>query len=180
MSTQDNRRSDVEPMERRRATIRPADASRGVRLIAAERQRQITQERWTPDHDDQHADGALVVAARTYIEAALNLNEVHGVEYETPSYDWPTGWAWKPSDNPVRNLVKAGALIAAEIDRLQRAALAAVDSADVRRAPCSGARLDDETCVCGHPGTEHDAGLICRICHTVCGPSPVEGGGTDG
>lgn len=35
--------------------------------------------------------------------------------------DWP--WAddwWNPSDDPVRNLVKAGALIAAEIDRIQR------------------------------------------------------------
>jgi len=34
---------------------------------------------------------------------------------------WP--WereAWKPSEDPIRNLVKAGALIAAEIDRLQR------------------------------------------------------------
>ena len=37
-----------------------------------------------------------------------------------PCWDWP--WAkkwWKPSDDPVRNLVKAGALIAAEIDRLE-------------------------------------------------------------
>jgi hypothetical protein len=36
---------------------------------------------------------------------------------------WPPSWSynwWKPSDDPIRNLVKAGALIAAEIDRLQR------------------------------------------------------------
>lgn len=34
---------------------------------------------------------------------------------------WPFGqdW-WKPSNDPIRNLVKAGALIAAEIDRLHR------------------------------------------------------------
>lgn len=53
---------------------------------------------------------------------------VTGVEWryrpgETPdrSSDWPwhSSW-WKPSDDPIRNLVKAGALIAAEIDRLQR------------------------------------------------------------
>jgi hypothetical protein len=42
------------------------------------------------------------------------------------------------------------------------------DSAGVARAPCSGQRLDDETCVCGHLGTEHDASLICRVCHDVC------------
>lgn len=38
---------------------------------------------------------------------------------------WVNGWPWaakwfKPSDDPIRNLVKAGALIAAEIDRLQK------------------------------------------------------------
>jgi hypothetical protein len=34
-------------------------------------------------------------------------------------WPWDEKW-WKPSTNPIRNLVKAGALIAAEIDRLQR------------------------------------------------------------
>lgn len=40
-----------------------------------------------------------------------------------PSSKWPSSWHpewWKPSNDPVRNLVKAGALIAAEIDRIQR------------------------------------------------------------
>lgn len=37
---------------------------------------------------------------------------------------WRNGWPWdakwwKPSDDPIKNLVKSGALIAAEIDRLQ-------------------------------------------------------------
>ena len=36
-------------------------------------------------------------------------------------WPWSDKW-WKPSDDPVRNLVKAGALLAAEIDRLQRGA----------------------------------------------------------
>jgi hypothetical protein len=42
-------------------------------------------------------------------------------EYLSKSYSWPwdAEW-WKPSPDSVRNLVKAGALIAAEIDRLQR------------------------------------------------------------
>lgn len=38
-----------------------------------------------------------------------------------PTYDWP--WArkwWKPSPDPIRNLVKAAALLMAEIDRLIR------------------------------------------------------------
>ena len=38
-----------------------------------------------------------------------------------PNPQWPfEDAAWKPSHDPVKNLVKAGALIAAEIDRLQR------------------------------------------------------------
>jgi glucose/arabinose dehydrogenase len=35
----------------------------GVGLIAAERQRQVSQEGWTPEHDDTHTDGSLAGAA---------------------------------------------------------------------------------------------------------------------
>ncbi|MCM0757438.1 hypothetical protein M7775_02505, partial [Sporomusa sphaeroides DSM 2875] len=38
----------------------------GIELIAAERQRQISQEGWTPEHDDQHANGELALAAACY------------------------------------------------------------------------------------------------------------------
>lgn len=87
----------------------------GADLIAGERQRQITQEGWTALHDDKHTDGELAYAAAHYIAAALGEDDsVLG------SWPWNPSW-WKPSDDPVRNLVKAGALIAAEIDRLRRA-----------------------------------------------------------
>jgi hypothetical protein len=39
---------------------------------------------------------------------------------------WPQDWEFKPAD-PRRMLVKAGALILAEIERLDRAALAATE-----------------------------------------------------
>lgn len=92
----------------------------GADRIAHERQRQIVVEGWTPEHDDEHVAGELLVAAKAYIEAALNANEAHSVEYEMPPFDWPwhSSW-WKPADDPIRNLEKAGALIAAEIDRLR-------------------------------------------------------------
>lgn len=93
----------------------------GAELIAAERQRQMDVEGWTPTHDDDHERGELLIASKAYIEAALNVNDQHGVGYELPPYDWPWDVTyWKPSSDPIRNLVKAGALIAAEIDRLQR------------------------------------------------------------
>jgi hypothetical protein len=89
----------------------------GIELIAAERRRQVEAEGWTPEHDDEHGRGELARAAACY---ALP----HGLRpIRRPPADWPWDdeW-WKPtSKDRLRELVKAGALIAAEIDRLLRA-----------------------------------------------------------
>lgn len=101
----------------------------GADLIAAERQRQITAEGWTPDHDDAHDLGELAEAAACYAtqQRAMERREIRG-STRTPTrtvpvpkaWPWDAEW-WKPTpENRVRELVKAGALIAAEIDRLQR------------------------------------------------------------
>lgn len=84
--------------------------------IAAERQRQIEVEGWTPEHDDEHGNEELAHAAACY---ALGTREV-GTNPDNLTYIWPwhADW-WKPSDRR-RQLVKAGALIAAEIERLDR------------------------------------------------------------
>lgn len=100
----------------------------GVVLIADERLRQIEVEDWTPEHDDCHDSACLAVAAACYaLNTASRLGRLHGswkkVYAEQAEKLWPFDsdpW-WKPSSDPVRDLVKAGALIAAEIDRLQRA-----------------------------------------------------------
>lgn len=98
----------------------------GIELIAAERKRQIEVEGWSPQHDDEHVYGELGQAAQAYIHVGV-WQSVHGVNdidfkkvgvSEFPS-NWHPSW-WKPSNDPIRNLVKAGALIAADIDRLQR------------------------------------------------------------
>lgn len=64
-------------------------------------------------------------AAIAYTKAAdatwRGLPAVYGVH---PPGEWPFPDFWKQSEDPIRNLVKAGALIAAEIDRLQRCAMA--------------------------------------------------------
>ncbi len=89
----------------------------GIKLIADERARQVSVEGWTPEHDDRHNDFEMERAAVCYAESATCTSD----QSEVPTL-WPWGaeW-WKPSDDPIRNLVKAGALIAAEIDRLLRA-----------------------------------------------------------
>lgn len=91
----------------------------GVSCIAEERQRQITSFGWTAEHDDEHRAGELVTAAVGYgLAAGMQIRGNCGWD-ETPE-DWPWSDWWNPSANPLRNLEKAGALIAAEIDRLKR------------------------------------------------------------
>jgi hypothetical protein len=90
----------------------------GVALIAAERRRQVEKEGWTPEHDDEHADDKLASAAACYAapkwQRAVTANGVPAL------WPWDKCW-WKPSpDNRIRELAKAGALVAAEIDRLSR------------------------------------------------------------
>lgn len=103
----------------------------GATLIAAERRRQVEQEGWTPEHDDAHTDESLRRAALCY--ARLEL----GGGWDVPD-DWP--WepeAWKPRDN-VTCLVKAGALLAAEIDRLQRERNSRSDRLQAQHSPEEG------------------------------------------
>lgn len=89
----------------------------GVELIAAERERQIGLG-WQPSHDDEHTDMELSRAAGAYVFAAVLVNSGLNPN-RPPEWPWEPKW-WKPSDDPIRNLTKAGALIAAEIDRIQR------------------------------------------------------------
>lgn len=84
----------------------------GVSLIAAERRRQIDIEGWASEHDDGHIPGALVDAAACY----LDVPYMDASSYTPSRWPWEPD-SWKPAGDPVRNLVKAGALIAAEIDR---------------------------------------------------------------
>ncbi|MCF1758447.1 hypothetical protein L0G78_25625 [Pseudomonas aeruginosa] len=83
--------------------------------VQAERRRQITAEGWTPEHDDLYCAAELPRAAAAYI--------LSGANDEAPAI-WPFSakW-WKPRDARA-NYMRAGALILAEIERLDRAAAA--------------------------------------------------------
>ena len=88
----------------------------GVDLIWAERFRQIHEEHYNAYHDHGHAD-QLAAAGATY---ALPEKLRPSSWARTGIATWPwTKAAWKPTpDDRVRELVKAGALIAAAIDAL--------------------------------------------------------------
>lgn len=88
---------------------------KAIEEIEAERQRQIDAEGWTPKHDDGHGNGQLARAAACYALADNGNPISRGVPFEWP---WARSW-WKPKDRR-RNLIRAGALIVAEIERLDR------------------------------------------------------------
>ena len=111
----------------------------GIEMIADERKRQIEIEGWTPEHDAGHTLGELALAAICYAHPRPTPLAIKKL--------WPWDWSWwKPTlieaeekfhgreqagdtgfmyipdgaedGAVVRDLVKAGALIAAEIDRI--------------------------------------------------------------
>lgn len=97
---------------------RPGDllawGSQAVLDVAAERRRQIEAEGWTPEHDDAHSDGSLGIAASCYADQERPPNGM------CPGrWPWAARW-WKPKDRR-SDLVRAAALILAEIERLDRA-----------------------------------------------------------
>lgn len=109
-----------------RLRVAEADAARDV---LAERQRQISVEGWTPEHDDEHKNGDLAIAAACYVTNAAtwlqrgtdDLRKRYADLSPGGRWPWPYKW-WKPT-NERRDLVKAGALILAEIERLDRATI---------------------------------------------------------
>ncbi|EBB6843688.1 hypothetical protein FR097_10680 [Salmonella enterica] len=94
--------------------------------VIAERYRQKSVEGWTPEHDDEQRDGVLALAASCYAENfALFSTRQEGVPVDWSDAPQPANWPlssvwWKPS-SPRGDLVKAGALILAEIERGDRA-----------------------------------------------------------
>ena len=91
-------------------------------MIALERRRQTAVEGWTAEHDDlAHDADVLALAGGCY--ALANIDRENGMDDGRPPAAWPFSKAWwKPTpDDRKKELIKAGALIAAELDRIMRA-----------------------------------------------------------
>lgn len=105
----------------------PGELPVSARDVIAERQRQITAESWTPEHDDEHRDGELARAAACYAMIAARERVLSDGEYAASRRLLPFNWPWDPAwwkpTTPRRDLVKAGSLILAEIERIDRAAI---------------------------------------------------------
>lgn len=92
----------------------------GIGIVLSERIRQIKHEGWTAEHDAEHIMGEMPAAAISYTCKAIEIvsnDEIDTAEIREQMWPWDADW-WKPSDDPIRNLAKAAALLVAEIDRL--------------------------------------------------------------
>lgn len=97
-----------------------------AQLMAEERERQISEEGWSPEHDDEHVNGELAnVAACFSATNELYLYSKHsdGLHNMTAChlYPWEDKYYKKASKNRKQQLIVAGALIIAELERLERA-----------------------------------------------------------
>lgn len=95
--------------------------------VLEERLRQVEKEGWTTDHDDAHEAGELVAAAATYALSAV----LPGLRTRWFSRFWPWDRGWFKPKNPRRDLIRATALMLAEIDRMDRAAAKLEEHEDV-------------------------------------------------
>ncbi len=107
---------------RLRERVARLEAENVLAEIGAERMRQIAVEGWTPEHDDQHSNHEMAVAAACY--AAPGARDGFNVGNRPrnkilPFWPWSLNW-WRSKDRR-SDLVKAAALIVAEIERLDRA-----------------------------------------------------------
>lgn len=95
----------------------------GAQLIQSERKRQKESEGYDAEHDDQYLNGELLTAALLYASTPQARQQMVDADGVPVTWPWralnPDSWKPTPYDR-VRELTKAGALIAAEIDRIQR------------------------------------------------------------
>lgn len=99
--------------------------------VYRERMRQLSTEGFSRERDDGYVNGQLGFAAASYAYAASlperfrgRVTGIYSIDNDPILRDmWPAAWSkkwWKPTERR-RDLVKAGALILAEIERLDRA-----------------------------------------------------------
>lgn len=106
---------ELEAAEKRNARLEVLAFCPASLDVMSERQRQRSVEGWTSDRDDAYQNSELADAAACYAIHA------HNQGFSTPAH-WPWAPSWWKQTNPRRDLVKAGALILAEIERIDRAA----------------------------------------------------------
>ncbi|CAO3404268.1 hypothetical protein [Azospirillum palustre] len=115
--------------------------------VMAERRRQIEAEGFDTAHDDGHGEGDLALAGACYARYVGTCSPFGYTGISAPK-DWPWSPKWFKPTTPRRDLVKAAALILAEIERLDRATAQTVSE------PVTAVRCSE----CGWIGESTDLG----------------------
>ena len=136
----------------------PDMPSQAVLDVVSERRRQIEVEDWTPQHDDEYVSGELVAAAGAYALEATFGGRARNVWFAR-LWPWHVEW-WKPKDQR-RDLVRAAALIIADIERIDRAA----GKAEQAAANVKAAFTCDQ-CHAAPVVTNLDSDDLCQACAT--------------
>lgn len=89
-----------------------------IEEIAAERRRQVEAEGWSTKHDDEHGNGELAAAGAAYAFSASTEGRYLAAD---PLGFWPWDKSWWKPKGARRDLIRAAALIVAEIERIDRA-----------------------------------------------------------
>lgn len=93
-------------------------------MMSNERQRQIEEEKWTPEHDDEHGQGELADAAACYATTKnIYFKEKIFIFFTKyiPLFPWNRYEFFKKEKHDYkRQLIIAGALLIAELERLER------------------------------------------------------------
>lgn len=92
-----------------------SSAPPALKDVIAERHRQVSVEGWTLEHDDGQKGAGMTSAAGCYL---LFSDDYPNAGHPPPMWPWAPKW-WKPKDYR-RDLVRAGALVLAEIERIDR------------------------------------------------------------
>lgn len=121
--------SKMAEVTRRYALVHVGHAQSAVADVLNERRRQVEAEGYDPAHDDEHANDEIAALACYYAmpPAARDwsaLDTGYGDTFGAAII--PAGWAVPGACDRRRELVKAAALILVEIERMDRAAEAAV------------------------------------------------------
>lgn len=115
------------------------DRNKILHEIAVERERQVKGEGYSPERDDKYVYGDLAKAGATFAFVATHRYRNEIVDLQKVPFDscvWKCGfgefvrnlWPWNQHNlkfkSPKEDLIKAAALIVAEIERLERSELA--------------------------------------------------------
>lgn len=97
-------------------------APRAAVDVLAERRRQVAEYGFDAAHDDKWRGGQLEKAAGCYAKHAAATERGRDAYKAAPPLDWPWDRVWWGPTTRRRDLVKAGALILAAIEKIDRAA----------------------------------------------------------